>query len=209
MWDENRPMKLIGALRYDSVAMQHIIDTDKYIEGDKLGTDLCGSYAPFCRVCNKADFTPCATAYEVSERMDFVCPLIRSTGLNDAEVIQKVIDMDKLVGSEKLGVDLCGRYAPFCKVCDKQQHSPCGNAYLRYMAVQEFSTKALTEQSGGQLVVNAPRWDDALTQALEEVEAQPSEEVAEQPVQPEQVAVPEQRPARGFRIGIARRHRSA
>ena len=82
MWDENRPMKLIGALRYDSVAMQHIIDTDKYIEGDKLGTDLCGSYAPFCRVCNKADSTPCATAYEVSERMDFVCPLIRSTGLN-------------------------------------------------------------------------------------------------------------------------------
>ncbi len=199
MWDETRPMKLIGALRYDSVSMQHIIDTDKYVEAGKLGCDLCGSYAPFCELCNKEDATPCVTAYEASKRMGMVCPLIRSTGLDDAEVIQKVIDMDKLLGSQNLGVDLCGRYAPFCKVCDKEQPSPCGNAYLRYMSLQEFSTMALARQEGGELTVAVPRWDDALTQALEEVNEVPAETPAE--------AEPQSK--RGFRIGVARRHKSA
>lgn len=210
MWDKNRPMKLIDTLRYDDASMQHIIDADKYIEGAKLGCDLCGEYAPFCTVCNKSDAYPCITAYAVKGRMEFVCPLINATGLDDPDVIQKVIDVDKLIGSEKLGIDLCGRYAPFCAVCDKSQPSPCGNAYLRFKAVQEFSTKALTAQTGGQLVVNVPRWDEALTQSLEEPAV--SEEQADQP---EQVAEPaatepvEEKPKRGFRIGVARRHKSA
>lgn len=194
MWDENRPMKLIGALKYDSASMQGIIDVDKYVEGAKLGCDLCGRYAPFCKVCNKDDRLPCITAYSVEGRMRFVCPLIMSTGLDDAETIQKVIDLDKLLGSEKLGIDLCGRYAPFCTVCDKSQHAPCGNAYLRYTAVTQFHTRALTAQAGGELVVT-------------EQKTSPDEEAAAEAATADGQVIPEEQPKHGYRIGIAKRRK--
>ena len=225
MRDETKSMKLIGALSYDSYSLQHIIDVDKYVAGEELGYDVCGTYAPFCKACSKSVANPCATAYRINERMSSVCPMLDSTGADDARVVQAVTDVDKYLASEGFGLDLCGRYAPFCAVCDKSQPMPCGQAYLRLKAVENFSTKALAAQEGGQLVVNMPRWDDALTQALEDASASVND-VAEVPDGSEIVAAPLSEldsvqtvalesgsestvtvtaPRRGFRIGTARR----
>ena len=59
MWDETKPVKLMGALSYDAFSMQHIIDTDKYVAGEILGYDVCGKYAAFCKVCDKTVANPC------------------------------------------------------------------------------------------------------------------------------------------------------
>lgn len=217
MWDENKPVQMMKALWFDSFTMQHVIDAEKYIEGNKVGRDLCGSFAPFCKVCAKWVKNPCVTAYRINERMNVVCPMLDAACADDAAVVQAIVDMDKYLASQSLGVDLCGRYAPFCAVCNKDDDLPCGQAYLKYKAIEGFSTKALTSQSGGELVISMPRWDDALTQALEETVAEaPSEAVADK--QSAETAVAEAAPAeksveepaekparRGFRIGIARR----
>lgn len=50
--------------------------------------------------------------------------------------IQQVIDNDKFLNSQKLRGDLCGRYAPFCKTCDKSVPKPCAVAYVR-MKIKE------------------------------------------------------------------------
>lgn len=50
--------------------------------------------------------------------------------------IQQVIDNDKFLNSQKLRGDLCGRYAPFCKTCDKSVAKPCAVAYVR-MKIKE------------------------------------------------------------------------
>ena len=50
--------------------------------------------------------------------------------------IQQVIDNDKFLNSKKLRGDLCGRYAPFCKNCDKTVPKPCAVAYVR-MKIKE------------------------------------------------------------------------
>ena len=50
--------------------------------------------------------------------------------------IQQVIDNDKFVNSKKLRGDLCGKYAPFCKNCDKTVNKPCAVAYVR-MKIKE------------------------------------------------------------------------
>lgn len=50
--------------------------------------------------------------------------------------IQQVIDNDKFLNSQKLRGDLCGRYAPFCKNCDKTVPKPCAVAYVR-MKIKE------------------------------------------------------------------------
>lgn len=222
MWDENKPVQMMKALWFDSFTMQHVIDAEKYIEGDKLGRDLCGSFAPFCKVCAKWAKNPCVTAYRINERMNVVCPMLDAACADDPAVVQAIVDMDKYLASQSLGVDLCGRYAPFCAVCDKEDDLPCGQAYLKYKAIEGFSTKALTSQTGGELVISMPRWDDALTQALEETVAETSGEVAAAKEQPAEVSaaeavsaeVPAEMPAeepaekpvrRGFRIGIARR----
>ena len=168
MWDETRPLKLFKALSFDDFSMQHIIDTDKYYAGQINGGDMCGKYAPFCKYCSKWVETPCVTAYRIYERMSTVCPMIDATGIDDARVVQVITDVDKYLASEKFGLDLCGRYAPFCAVCNKAQPAPCGQAYLRLKAVEDFSTKAIATQAGGELVINVPRWDDSLTQVLDD-----------------------------------------
>ncbi len=208
MWDETRPLKLMKALSFDAFSMQHIIDTDKYFAGEINGTDMCGIYAPFCKFCSKWVENPCVTAYRIFERMSTVCPMLDATGLDDARVVQAVTDVDKYLASQSLGLDLCGRYAPFCAVCDKSQPAPCGQAYLRLKAVENFSTKAVATQSGGELVINMPRWDEALTQVLDEaVEAEPVADnaaVAAAAVTDNEITV-EPVPRREFRIGTAKR----
>ena len=34
-------------------------------------------------------------------------------------LLQKTIDVDKIVNSQMYGRDLCGEYAPFCEFCNK------------------------------------------------------------------------------------------
>lgn len=41
--------------------------------------------------------------------------------------VQKKIDYDKWIESEKLHKDLCGSY-DFCKYCNKSLANPCANA---------------------------------------------------------------------------------
>lgn len=179
MWDKNKPLKLADALCFSARTMQHIIDVDKCVASEKLGIDLCGNYAPFCSVCTKRASDPCSTAYRISERMAMMPAFFDSTEADDAQVIQAVADVDKYLASEGLGVDLCGRYAPFCSVCDKSQPFPCGNAYLRMKDIENFSTKALVAQEGGELTINAPQWDEALTQVLESDAEVAADKVAE------------------------------
>ncbi len=214
MWDQSKPEKLIKALPFDSFSLQHIIDTDKLIGSTAVGYNLCGTYAPFCAVCSKWAENPCVTAYRIYERMGEVCPMFSAAGIDDPAIAQVVADVDKFLASESFGLDLCGRYAPFCAVCDKSEEYPCGQAYLRYKAVEDFSTKALYAQAGGQLIISAPRWDDALTQALEDIsvddaelnEAEENNVAEEQPVAEEPATLPqEEKPRRSFRIATARR----
>lgn len=167
MWDKNKILKLADVLCFDACTIQHIIDTDKYVSGEKLSCDPCGNYAPFCAICTKWAANPCSTAYRIGERSQLIPLFIDSTGSDDARTVQSVVDVDKYLASKGFGVDLCGRYAPFCAVCDKSQPFPCGEAYLRLKTAENFSTKALVAQEGGLLTLNAPRWDEALVQVLE------------------------------------------
>ena len=100
MWDETKPVKLMGALSYDAFSMQHIIDTDKYVAGEILGYDVCGKYAAFCKVCDKTVANPCVTAYRISQRMETVCPMLDSAEIDDARVVQA--DFAAIVGAAQI-----------------------------------------------------------------------------------------------------------
>lgn len=135
MWDNSRPMKMLKTLSYDSVALQHIIDVDKYIESSNEGYDLCQTYMPYCSFCNKWVKNPCAMAYFVGNHFSYVCNLIDSCDVTEPAVIQAITDVDKYLVSETADFDVCGKYAPFCMLCDKSADNPCATAYLRYKAM--------------------------------------------------------------------------
>ncbi len=69
MWNSEAPLKLLmslpAELDIESLkAIQQVIDDDKYINSEILNNDLCGSYAPFCKNCDKGIIKyPCAVAY--------------------------------------------------------------------------------------------------------------------------------------------------
>lgn len=68
MWNENGPLELLKGmpevLTLENLAqIQQVIDNDKFLNSQKLKKDLCGSYAPFCKSCDKTVPTPCAVAY--------------------------------------------------------------------------------------------------------------------------------------------------
>ncbi len=52
------------------------------------------------------------------------------TGEN-VQNLQAVIDVDKMLNSQRLKRDLCGEYAPFCDFCDKSVRYPCAHAYVK------------------------------------------------------------------------------
>lgn len=78
MWNENAPLELLkdmpSVLTDENLAdIQLVIDKDKYINSSEAGYDLCGSYAPFCKICDKGVSTPCAVAYvrmKIAEGME-------------------------------------------------------------------------------------------------------------------------------------------
>ena len=45
--------------------------------------------------------------------------------------LQQVIDVDKIINSQRLKRDLCGEYAPFCDFCNKKLQYPCAQAYVK------------------------------------------------------------------------------
>ncbi len=68
MWNENGPLELLKGmprvLSADNLAkIQQVIDNDKFLNSQTLKEDLCGSYAPFCKNCDKSVEKPCAVAY--------------------------------------------------------------------------------------------------------------------------------------------------
>lgn len=68
MWNENRPLELLKEMPQVLTAenltqIQQVIDDDKFLNSQVLKKDLCGSYAPFCKNCDKSVPKPCAVAY--------------------------------------------------------------------------------------------------------------------------------------------------
>lgn len=68
MWDNNTPLQLLQTMP-KVLEEEHLKKLQMLLEADKSknqllsGTDLCGTYAPFCEDCNKETEYPCAVAY--------------------------------------------------------------------------------------------------------------------------------------------------
>ncbi len=133
MWDAGRPLKMLNTLRYDSFLLQCIIDVDKYIASSKEGYDLCRNYIQYCSFCNKWVKNPCASAYLVGSHFNSVCRLLNQCCVTELPVIQAITDIDKYLISKTVDFDVCGMYAPFCKLCVKSVPNPCATAYLKYI----------------------------------------------------------------------------
>ena len=68
MWNENSALELLKSMpeklsQEDLALLQGVLDADKYVISAANGRDMCGEFAPFCKICNKEGSTPCATAY--------------------------------------------------------------------------------------------------------------------------------------------------
>ncbi len=176
MWDNSRPVKMLKTLRFNSVAMQHIIDVDKYIASSKEGYDLCQTYMPYCSFCNKWVKNPCAVAYFVGDHFLAVCGILEQCCVTEPAVIQAITDVDKYLVSETADFDVCGRYAPFCAVCDKSVHNPCATAYLRYKAMGLSVELPKIEQKPEQIVA----FSNAATSAVAASAYEPEISVAAQ-----------------------------
>jgi len=78
MWDENKVLELLKDMPQvltdeNLCEIQKLIDDNKYWNSQKLKKDLCGLYAPFCKICDKTVLTPCAVAYvrmKIAEGME-------------------------------------------------------------------------------------------------------------------------------------------
>lgn len=78
MWDENKVLELLKDMPQvltdeNLCEIQKLIDDNKYWNSQKLKKDLCGIYAPFCKICDKTVLTPCAVAYvrmKIAEGME-------------------------------------------------------------------------------------------------------------------------------------------
>lgn len=67
-YNNNMPLKMLEHMpasltKSNLENIQSIIDRDKYACSTMLGSDLCGTYAPFCALCDKSILNPCAVAY--------------------------------------------------------------------------------------------------------------------------------------------------
>ena len=68
MWDENKVLEMLKDMPpvltdENLLEIQKLIDDNKYWNSKELNRDLCGIYAPFCRICDKTVLTPCAVAF--------------------------------------------------------------------------------------------------------------------------------------------------
>ena len=68
MWDNSTPLKLLQTMPKvledeHLEKLQMLLEADKYKNQLLSGSELCGTYAPFCDGCNKEFKYPCAVAY--------------------------------------------------------------------------------------------------------------------------------------------------
>ena len=96
------------------------------------------------------------------------------TGEN-VQNLQAVIDVDKMLNSQRLKRDLCGEYAPFCDFCDKSVRYPCAHAYVKMKHAEGLNVEvpeevynsfkleeaekeiAVAEETVSEAVVEAPK----------------------------------------------------
>lgn len=107
------------------------------------------------------------------------------------ENLQAVIDVDKIINSQKLKRDLCGEYAPFCDYCDKSVRFPCAHAYVKMKQSEGLDVEVPEE------VYNSLKIEQ---EAVEEVA--PAEET-----ETEEVNEEEEAPKKRIRIAVAKKIR--
>lgn len=111
----------------------------------------------------------------------------------NVENLQAVIDIDKIINSQKYNRDLCGEYAPFCDYCDKSVRFPCAHAYVKMKQAEGLDVEVPEE------VYNSLKIEAEVVE-----EAAPAEE---EPVQEEVEEVVEEAPKKRIRIAIAKKTR--
>lgn len=107
------------------------------------------------------------------------------------ENLQAVIDVDKIINSQKFKRDLCGEYAPFCDYCDKSVRFPCAHAYVKMKQSEGLDIEVPEE------VYNSLKIEQ---EAVEEVA--PAEET-----ETEEVNEEEEAPKKRIRIAVAKKIR--
>lgn len=107
----------------------------------------------------------------------------------NVENLQAVIDVDKIINSQKYGRDLCGEYAPFCDYCDKSVRFPCAHAYVKMKQAEGLDVEVPEE------VYNSLKIEQ---EAVEE--AAPAEEV-------EETVEEDEKPKKRIRIAVAKKIR--
>lgn len=108
--------------------------------------------------------------------------------------IQKLIDDNKYWNSRELKMDLCGIYAPFCKICDKTVLTPCAVAYVRMkiaegMELKMESISSEIEHTEELVVQPVVKEEPVLPPMVEEVIEEEIEEVDEQPVESKKIRI--------------------
>lgn len=63
--------------------------------------------------------------------LKFLMSLPDKIGKESLKRLQSIIDEDRTAEIESRGKDVCGKYAPFCKFCDKSMRYPCAIAYVK------------------------------------------------------------------------------
>ena len=107
------------------------------------------------------------------------------------ENLQAVIDVDKIINSQKFKRDLCGEYAPFCDYCDKSVRFPFAHAYVKMKQSEGLDVEVPEE------VYNSLKIEQ---EAVEEVA--PAEET-----ETEEVNEEEEAPKKRIRIAVAKKIR--
>ncbi len=101
----------------------------------------------------------------------------------NVENLQAVIDVDKIINSEKYGHDLCGEYAPFCDYCDKSVKFPCAHAYVKMKRAEGLDVEVPEE------VYNSLKIEEEVVEEAAPAEEEPTEEVVEAPKKRIRIAI--------------------
>ena len=114
MWDNNTPLQLLQTmpkiLEEEHLAkLQMLLEADKYKNQLLSGTDLCGTYAPFCEDCNKETKYPCAVAYVNYLKAQGTDIEIATDPAQEeetvaevAEVVEEVEEVEEVVAEESI-----------------------------------------------------------------------------------------------------------
>ena len=114
----------------------------------------------------------------------------------NVENLQAVIDVDKIINSQKYRRDLCGEYAPFCDYCDKSVRFPCAHAYVKMKQAEGLDVEVPEE------VYNSLKIESEVVEEAAPVE----DEVVEEKVE-EVVEVAEEKSKKRIRIAVAKKTR--